>query len=99
MLSYVIIAVVVIAASCSSVLSGHNLPQKGSEREISSAEEEARRIINEAIKIAESKQRELLLEAKEEIHKSRTEYEREVKERRASSEAGKKTAAKGRESR
>jgi len=53
------------------------------EREISGAEEEARRIINEAIKGAESKKREVLLEAKEEIHKSRAEHEREVKERRA----------------
>ena len=47
-----------------------------SEREISSAEEEARRIINDAIKSAESKKREALLEAKEEILKSRSEYER-----------------------
>ena len=57
--------------------------KKVSEREISSAEEEAKRIINESIKSAESKKREALLEAKEEIHKNRTEYEREVKERRA----------------
>ncbi len=54
-----------------------------SEREIQSAEEEAKRIINESIKAAENKRRETLLEAKEEIHKSRAEYEREVKERRA----------------
>ena len=54
-----------------------------SEREIQSAEEEAKRIINESIKTAENKQREALLEAKEEIHKSRAEHEREVKERRA----------------
>ena len=53
-----------------------------SEREISSAEEEAKRIINEAIKSAENKKREALLEAKEEIHKNRVEYEREVKDRR-----------------
>ena len=53
------------------------------EKEISSAEEEATRIINEAIKSSENKKREALLEAKEEILKSRTEYEKEVKERRA----------------
>jgi ribonuclease Y len=52
------------------------------EREISSAEEEARRIINEAIKSAESKKREALVEAKEEIHRNRQDYDREVKERR-----------------
>ena len=53
------------------------------EREISSAEEEATRIINEAIKSSENKKREALLEAKEEILKNRSEYEKEVKERRA----------------
>ena len=57
--------------------------KKVSEREIFSAEEEAKRIINESIKSAENKKREALLETKEEIHKNRTEYEREVRERRA----------------
>ena len=57
--------------------------KRTAEREIGSAETEATRILNEAIKSSESKKREMLLEAKEEIHKSRTEYEREVKERRA----------------
>ena len=57
--------------------------KKVAEKQIGSAEEEARRIINEAIKGGENKKREMLLEAKEEIHKSRSEYEREVKERRA----------------
>ena len=53
------------------------------EREIGGAEEEAKRIINEAIRGGESKKKEMLLEAKDEIHKSRTENEREIKERRA----------------
>ena len=57
--------------------------KKVSEKEISSAEEEGTRIINEAIKSAESKKREALLEAKEEILKSRSEYEKEEKTRRA----------------
>ncbi|MCD7853115.1 MAG: ribonuclease Y, partial [Oscillospiraceae bacterium] len=39
--------------------------------------------INESIKSAESKKREALLEAKEEIHKNRTEFEQEEKQRRA----------------
>ena len=54
-----------------------------SEREIGSAETEATRIINEAIRSGESRKKEMLLEAKDEIHKSRTEHEKEVKERRA----------------
>ena len=54
-----------------------------SEREIGSAEAEATRLINEAIRSGENRKKEMLLEAKDEIHKSRTEYEKEVKERRA----------------
>ena len=76
-----ILAILVMLAI--GVLVGFNMRKRIAEREISSAEEEAKRIINESIKSAESKKREALLEAKEEIHKNRTEYEREVKERRA----------------
>ena len=57
--------------------------KKVAEREIGSAEAEATRLINEAIRSGESRKKEMLLEAKDEIHKSRTEYEKEVKERRA----------------
>ena len=57
--------------------------KKVAEREIGSAEAEATRLINEAIRSGESRKKEMLLEAKDEIHRSRTEYEKEVKERRA----------------
>ena len=63
--------------------SGIAYRKKVAEREIGSAEAEATRLINEAIRSGESRKKEMLLEAKDEIHKSRTEYEREVKERRA----------------
>ena len=53
------------------------------EAELGSAEEEARRIVNESIKTAESRKKEALVEAKDEIHKLRTDAEREVKDRRA----------------
>ena len=53
------------------------------EREIGSAEDEAKRIVNDAYKSAESKKREAMLEAKEEILKARSEHEKEVKDRRA----------------
>ena len=75
------IALVVVGAVCFII--GVTYRKKVAEKEIGSAEEEARRIINESIKGGESKKREMLLEAKEEIHKSRTEYEKEVKERRS----------------
>lgn len=57
--------------------------RKVAEREIGSAEEEARRLINDAIKTAETKKREALLEAKEEILKAKSEQEKEYKERRS----------------
>jgi ribonuclease Y len=57
--------------------------KRTAEKQIGSAEEEATRIINKAIKTGENKQREMLLEAKDEIHKSRTELEKEMKESRA----------------
>lgn len=76
------IAAVIVAAAVFFFL-GISYRKKVSEKEISSAEEEARRIINEAIKSSESKKREALLEAKEEILHSRSEYEKEEKSRRA----------------
>ncbi len=57
--------------------------KKDAIEKIKSADEEATRLYNEAIKAGENKKREMLLEAKEEIHKARTENEREIKERRS----------------
>ncbi len=81
--TYIGVAVGLIVMLIIGFLIGIAYRKKVAEREISSAEDEAKRIINESIKSAEGKKREALLEAKEEIHKNRTEYEREVKERRA----------------
>ena len=60
-----------------------NKKAKDDKEKITNAEEEALRIINDAIKSAENKKREATLEAKEEILRSRKEYEKEEKERRA----------------
>ena len=75
--------VLIVVAFAGAFVLGVTYRKKVAEREIVSAEEEAKRIINEAIKSAESKKREALVEAKEEIHKNRSEYEREEKARRA----------------
>ena len=75
----VVLAVVLIGLAFAG---GILYRKKVSEREIQSAEAQATRIVNEAIKTGESKKREALLEAKEEIHKNRREFEREEKERR-----------------
>jgi len=78
-----------IACAVSAILSGIILFFVGvgyrkriAESKIGSAEAEATKIINEAIKTAESKKKETILEAKEEILKSRQEAEKELKERR-----------------
>ena len=79
---WIAIVLIVLAFAAAFIL-GITYRKKVAEREIMSAEDEAKRIINDAIKSAESKKREALVEAKEEIHKNRSEYEREEKARRA----------------
>jgi ribonuclease Y len=56
--------------------------RKVAEAELGSAEEEAKRILSEAIKSAESKKKEALVEAKDEIYKMRSEADKDIKERR-----------------
>ena len=71
---WIAIVLIVLAFAAAFIL-GITYRKKVAEREIMSAEDEAKRIINDAIKSAESKKREALVEAKEEIHKNRSEYE------------------------
>ena len=82
-LAIILIVVAAVVGIAVGFISGITYRKKVAEREIGSAETEATRIINEAIRSGESRKKEMLLEAKDEIHKSRTEYEKEVKERRA----------------
>ncbi len=56
--------------------------KKSAEAAIGSAEEEAARILKDAGKEAEGLKKAALVEAKDEIHKNRTEAEKEIKERR-----------------
>ncbi|MBO5715187.1 MAG: ribonuclease Y [Clostridia bacterium] len=84
---YVLVAVLAIAVG---VFAGMVLRKKVAEGKIGSAEEEAKRIVVDAEKQAETKKKEAearkkeaLIEAKEEILKQRNEAERELKERRA----------------
>jgi ribonuclease Y len=81
-LPYILIVVAFVVALVIGFVSGIAYRKNVAEKEIASAEEEAKRIINESIKAAEGKKREALVEAKEEILKTRTEQEKEAKERR-----------------
>lgn len=56
---------------------------KAEQEKLGNAEDKARQIIDDALKTAETKKREALLEAKEEALKNKNEIERESKERRA----------------
>ena len=76
-------ALALIVGLAIGVVVGIIYRKKVAEQAIGSAEAEATRLINEAIRGGENKKKEMLLEAKDEIHRSRTEYEKEVKERRA----------------
>ena len=62
---------------------GYNTRKVEAEAIFGSAEAEGKRIVSEAVKEGEAKKREFLLLAKEEIHKSRIELEREIKDRRS----------------
>ena len=76
---------ILIALAAGAVVAfplGIQYRKKVAEAEFGTAEEEAKRIISDAIKDAEVKKKEALVEAKDEIHKQRTEAEKEVKERR-----------------
>jgi len=53
------------------------------EAELGSAEDEAKRVVSEAIKNAESKKKEARIESKDEIYKMRNDAERDLKERRS----------------
>ena len=61
---------------------GYLYRKKVGEAEIGSAEQQAKKIVDEGVKLAETRKKEALLEAKEEILAAKNENEREAKERR-----------------
>ena len=76
-----VVATLLIAVPITSKVSVDNKVKKDAET-IGSAEEKARGIIDEALKTAETKKRETLLEVKEESLRTKNELEKETKERR-----------------
>ena len=83
MIEIVITALItIIIAIPLGVAGGILYRKKVSEAEIGSAEEQAKKIIDDGIKLAETKKKEALLEAKEEVLRTKNDAEREIKERR-----------------
>lgn len=78
----IIVACVVVAAAA-GIAVGIVYRKKVAEATIGSAQQEATRIVNDAVSKAESKKKEAILEAKDEIHRQRNELEKELRERRS----------------
>jgi ribonuclease Y len=74
----VVVVIVGVAAWFAAIAYRKNI----AEAKIGKAEDKAREIIDEALKNAEAKKREILLEAKEEALKTKNDMEKEVKDRR-----------------
>lgn len=83
MLPYIITAVVSIIITALVVwLAAASYQKKSANSKIGNAEEKARGIIDEAVKAAEEKKRESMLEIKEESIKAKNDLDKEIKERR-----------------
>ena len=85
-LHWVLIGAILVCAIVFAVIGvilGIIIRKATAEKQIGSAEAQAKKLLEDAIKAAETKRKEYLLEAKEEIMASRKELESEVKERRA----------------
>ena len=74
--------ILIILCSLIGIAIGYAVRKYIAEGKINNAEELARRILTDAEHDAETKKKELLVEAKEEIHKLRSEHDNEVKIRR-----------------
>ena len=81
-LAIALILVALVGGAVVGFFIGQAHRKKVAEATIGSANQEATRIINQALTTAEQKKKEAILEAKDEIHKTRTETERELRERR-----------------
>lgn len=79
---YAIFGAVALALAVIGFFVGSAFRKRSAEKTIGSAENEAKRILNDAMKTAETRKKEALIEAKEEIHQLRQETERDLRERR-----------------
>lgn len=81
-LAIVLIVVAIVTGLAVGVYLGIQRRKQVAEKAIGSAEAEANRIVSEAIKSAEAKKKEFLLEGKDELHRLRNENEKEISDRR-----------------
>ena len=81
-LSIILIVAGVLVGAGVGIVIGNLYRKKVAEAEIGSAEQEAKRIVADAMKNAEAKKKEAILEGKDEVHRLRTESEKELNDRR-----------------
>lgn len=81
-LAIVLIVVGLAVGAVAGAVIGIMYRKKVAENEIGSAEQEATRIISEAMKTAEAKKKEAIIEGKDEIHRLRNESEKDLNDRR-----------------
>ncbi len=81
-LAIVLIIVALLVGGAVGIFMGIQIRRNTAEKEIGSAEEEAKRIVADAIKTAEAKKKEYVLEGKDEVHRFRNESEKEINDRR-----------------
>lgn len=81
-LSILLIVIFSVISGVVAFFAGVSYRKKIAEAEIGSAENEAKRILEEAIKTSEAKKKEIVVEGKEEIHRFRNDAEKEISERR-----------------
>ena len=82
-LTVVLVLVAAAAAGALGFYLGGENRKRTAEAKIGSAEEEAKRIVNDAIKAAEQKRKETIIEAKDEAFKLKSDADKEIKDRRA----------------
>ena len=80
---YIIGGVIAVVLGVVGFFTGSAYRRKADSTELGTARDEARRILSDAIKNAETKKKELLIEAKDEVYQLRQEAERDIKERRS----------------
>ncbi|MCT4584385.1 MAG: ribonuclease Y [Peptostreptococcaceae bacterium] len=76
------VAIASVVALVIGILIGYMARKSVAERKIGSAEEEAKKMVNDAKREGETAKKEKLLEAKEEAHSIKNELDKEIKERR-----------------
>ena len=82
LLAIILIIVALLLGAGIGIFAGISYRKNVAEKEIGSAEEEARKIVSEAMKTAEAKKKEVVLEGKDEVHRKKKKKKKGKADRR-----------------